>query len=110
LRNIHALFQAKIAEKAHGYCVAVLRCVAIVLHRTARSATITATQYWHKDHLGSTIAATDAAGAVVGRYSYDPFGKRRNISGSYDAFGNIVIDWGLTGAGAGPDRGFTGRT
>jgi hypothetical protein len=41
---------------------------------SATQATIVATQYWHKDHLGSTIAATDAAGAVIGRYSYDPFG------------------------------------
>jgi RHS repeat-associated protein len=65
-------------------------------------------QFWHKDHLGSTIATTNHTGAVTGRYSYDPFGKRRNVTGTYDPFGNIVIDW-TAGTGAGTDRGYTGH-
>jgi RHS repeat-associated protein len=59
--------------------------------------------------LGSTVATTNAAGVVLGRYSYDPFGKRRDISGKYDPWGNLVIDWGESDANAGPDRGFTGH-
>jgi RHS repeat-associated protein len=75
----------------------------------AAIATINVVQYWHKDNLGSTVATTNAAGVVLGRYSYDPFGKRRDITGKYDPWGNLVIDWGETGANAGPDRGFTGH-
>ena len=64
-------------------------------------------EYWHKDHLGSIVATTDQVGGVTARYAYDPFGKRRYVNGSYDAFGNIVVDW--NGSGAGTDRGFTGH-
>ncbi|ANH67613.1 RHS repeat domain-containing protein [Mitsuaria sp. 7] len=65
-------------------------------------------EYWHKDHLGSIVATTDQTGAVTARYAYDPFGKRRYVNGRYDDFGNIVIDWNGTAAGA-TDRGFTGH-
>ncbi len=34
-------------------------------------------EYVHADHLGSPIAATDAAGNVTWRESYDPFGEAR---------------------------------
>ena len=34
---------------------------------------IVKTEYWHKDHLGSIAATTDAAGAVTNRYAYDRF-------------------------------------
>lgn len=64
-------------------------------------------EYWFKDHLGSLIATTNAAGTVTARYSYDPFGKRRTVTGSYDAFGNLVIDFGAGTAGT--DRGYTGH-
>jgi RHS repeat-associated protein len=71
------------------------------VNRTA----IVRTEYWHKDHLGSTAAVTDGGGAVTARYAYDPWGKRRGANGTYDAFGNILIDDtpGHTG------RGFTGH-
>lgn len=65
-------------------------------------------EYWHKDQLGSLIATTDHAGAVTARYSYDPFGKRRYANSSYDAYGNLVVDW-RTDGGPGTDRGFTGH-
>ena len=45
----------------------------------ATQSTITSTRYWHKDHLGSIVAVTNEAGAVVERMAYDPFGKRRYI-------------------------------
>jgi RHS repeat-associated protein len=65
-------------------------------------------EYWHKDQLGSLIATTDHAGAVTGRYAYDPFGKRRYTTGTYDAFGTLVVDW-TTDTNNGNDRGFTGH-
>jgi RHS repeat-associated protein len=34
-------------------------------------------EYTHADHLGSPIAATDAAGAIKWRESYNPFGEAR---------------------------------
>jgi RHS repeat-associated protein len=65
-------------------------------------------EYWHKDQLGSLIATTDHAGAVTDRYAYDPYGKRRYTTGTYDAFGNLIVDW-TTDTNKGTDRGFTGH-
>ncbi|KQW42934.1 hypothetical protein ASD88_20640 [Pelomonas sp. Root662] len=65
-------------------------------------------EYWHKDHLGSLVATTDHAGAVTKRYAYDPYGKRRQTNGTYDAFGALVIDW-VDGSNQGTDRGYTGH-
>jgi RHS repeat-associated protein len=70
--------------------------------------TLVKVEYWHKDHLGSLIATTDHTGAVTQRYAYDPFGKRRYTNGSYDEFGNVVVDWSGT-LNWGTDRGFTGH-
>jgi RHS repeat-associated protein len=41
-------------------------------------------RYYHKDHLGSVIAITDDSGAVLERYAYDTWGKRRKLDGSDD--------------------------
>ena len=38
--------------------------------------------YFHRDHLGSTVAVTNAAGAYLEGFAYDPWGKRRNPHGS----------------------------
>lgn len=59
------------------------------------------TQYWHKDHLGSTVAVTDAVGAVTERMGYEPFGKRRNVDGSTDLLGSL--------APVSTSRGYTGH-
>ncbi len=72
------------------------------------SVTLVKVEYWHKDHLGSLAATTDHAGNVTARYAYDPFGKRRNLNGSYDPNGNLVIDFSPA-TNAGTDRGFTGH-
>jgi RHS repeat-associated protein len=71
---------------------------------TDASAVVAQIAYWHKDQLGSISAITDTTGAVTQRMAYDPFGKRRNVNGSYDAAGAIVID-----NPEGTDRGFTGH-
>jgi RHS repeat-associated protein len=62
------------------------------------------TEYWHTDHLGSIVALTRADGTVKARYSYDPFGKRRQTTGVYDRDGTIDADYPT-----GTDRGFTGH-
>jgi len=59
------------------------------------------TQYWHKDHLGSTSVVTNEAGAVLERLDYEPFGKRRNANGQTDSAGTLVA--------ATTDRGYTGH-
>jgi RHS repeat-associated protein len=66
-------------------------------------------EYWHKDHLGSLVASTNHLGVVTARYSYEPFGKRRNVSGTYDAFGTVVVDFSADPVVAGTDRGYTGH-
>lgn len=58
-------------------------------------------RYWHKDHLGSIVASTNASGGVIERMAYDPFGKRRHIGGQFDQTG--TIDASST------SRGFTGH-
>lgn len=75
---------------------------------TLASVTIVKLEYWHKDHLGSLITTTDHLGNVTQRYAYDPFGKRRYTNGSYDAQGNLVVDWSA-GVNHGTERGFTGH-
>lgn len=70
--------------------------------------TLVKLEYWHKDHLGSLVATTDHAGAVMARYAYDPFGKRRQTNGSYDAFGTLIVDW-TNNTNSGTDRGYTGH-
>ncbi len=52
------------------------------------------------DHLGSLIGLTDTAGVYVEKYSYDPWGRRRNPS-----------DWSFNNVPAPTiaDRGFTGH-
>lgn len=59
------------------------------------------TQYWHKDQLGSTIAVSDAMGAVTERMAYEAFGKRRMVDGTTDLLGTLVP---VT-----TNRGFTGH-
>ena len=48
---------------------------------TQTGATISqTTQYFHRDHLGSVDAITDAAGSIVTRKSFDAWGQRRNLT------------------------------
>lgn len=65
-------------------------------------------EFWLKDHLGSVTTTLDHLGNVTARYAYDPFGKRRQTNGQYDAFGTLVIDW-ADNVNHGTDRGFTGH-
>lgn len=74
----------------------------------ASSIVLSKVEYWHKDQLGSLISTTDHEGKVTQRYAFDPFGKRRYANGSYDDFGNLVIDWNAN-LSWGTDRGFTGH-
>ena len=65
-------------------------------------------EFWHVDRQGSLMATTDHAGAITAVYAYDPFGKRRQTTGAYDASGTLVIDWAPT-VDSGTDRGYTGQ-
>ena len=46
-------------------------------------------RYFHKDHLGSPLAVSNAVGAVLQRMSYDAWGRRRNVDGSNDSTGGL---------------------
>ncbi|WP_431045626.1 polymorphic toxin-type HINT domain-containing protein [Roseateles sp. L2-2] len=65
-------------------------------------------EYWHKSHQGSVATTTDHVGAVTGRYSYDPFGKRRFVDGNVDPTNSLVVNWGVA-VNTGTRRGFTGH-
>jgi len=59
-------------------------------------------RYWHKDHLRSIVASTNASGGVLERMAYDPFGKRRAQNGAFDRTGTIDA--------TSTNRGFTGHS
>ena len=60
------------------------------------------TKYLHKDHLGSIALITNSTGTALERYSYDAWGKRRNLDGTdFTANGGHLL--GIT------DRGYTGH-
>jgi RHS repeat-associated protein len=64
----------------------------------------TETRYLHRDHLGSVVAATDYTGAVLERYSFDPWGKRRDpATWVTPAPGTFSYDPAFN------DRGYTGH-
>jgi len=46
-------------------------------------------EYLFQDHLGSVTAITQTSGAIVERFSYDPWGKRRNPA-TWDAAGTYL--------------------
>ncbi len=55
----------------------------IPLSVTARTAAGVSTTYaYHTDALGSVLAMTDAAGGVVARYTYDPWGRVTSATNS----------------------------
>ncbi len=49
-------------------------------------------RYFHADHLGSVEVVTSETGAVLARYSYDPWGKRSTVEGD-----GSIADQGYTG-------------
>jgi RHS repeat-associated protein len=53
--------------------------VAVVIETTSVP-TSTQTIYFLKDHLGSTDVITDSTGAVQTRYSFDAWGRRRDVT------------------------------
>ena len=57
------------------------------------------TRYFLRDNLGSANVITDEAGNVVERLAYEPFGKRRQVTGAQDP-GNTIL-------GTQGQRGFT---
>jgi RHS repeat-associated protein len=86
------------------YINAMGKTIAMVESSAASPASVMNTQWWHTDHLGSVAAITNASLQVTQRFSYDPFGKRRQINGTYDAMGTLVYDHPNS-----TDRGFTGH-
>ena len=55
-----------------------------------------AVHYLHTDHLGSTSLTTDAAGDVVARRRYHPYGEERYVAG------DVQTDFGFPGRGRRP--------
>lgn len=93
-------FYAGPMELAAGAGGTVLRTylprqVGVVVDAGGGSRTV---RYFHRDHLGSTEAITDANGAYVEGFAYDSWGKRRNLDGS-DAGGITALNdhYGYTG-------------
>lgn len=52
--------------------------------------TMTGARYFLQDNLGSTVVIIDAAGTVLQRLSYDPWGKRRNLNGTDDSSNTLT--------------------
>jgi len=58
-----------------------LICVFLLATMFSATARAEVTCYYHTDHLGSPLAMTDAAGSVVWRRNYKPFGEEINLGG-----------------------------
>jgi RHS repeat-associated protein len=52
-----------------------------------------ANYFYHRDHLGSVREVTDNTGAVVARYDFDPFGRRTQTEGTYNAPNGYTGHW-----------------
>jgi RHS repeat-associated protein len=65
---------------------------------TRRSNAVNDARYWHKDHLGSLVVITDAAGTVKEKFGYDAWGNR-----------TVITDAGATGDPYNEERGYTGH-
>ena len=65
-------------------------------------------EYAHRDHLGSVDAITNSAGVVQAKFSFDPFGGRRqgNWSKDLDATGLAAL---LAWQAERGSRGYTGH-
>ncbi|MES2206723.1 MAG: RHS repeat-associated core domain-containing protein [Pseudomonadota bacterium] len=75
---------------AGGITVGVIQCNAATYTSTlCTNSANTFTQYWHQDHQGSNSTITSAAGSIVERLAYEPFGKRRNSNGLTDVNGTL---------------------
>ena len=70
---------------------------ALIAQYTTRSSGAPEMRYLHRDHLGSVVAVTNEAGAVVVRYSYDAWGQRRNPNGADQVITTAAFDRGYTG-------------
>ena len=79
---------------------------------TTESASVTSNAagtmaYFHYDHLGSVVAVSNAAGQVIERRSFDPWGRARQTDGA-PGDGELPNGEGSSGASsAATDRGFT---
>jgi len=58
-------------------------------------------RYFHRDHIGSLVAITNASGAPIESLAYEAYGKRRFTNGTADPNNTII---GVT-----TERGFTGH-
>lgn len=54
-----------------------------------------AVYYYHFDHIGSTLALTDAAGAVSDSYAYDPYGRLLDHQGDNPQRFTFIGEWGV---------------
>ncbi len=59
---------------------------------TKRSNGVNATNYVHKDHLGSTIAVTKADGNILQQFIYDPWGKQYTVYTNTDVMQNFTSE------------------
>jgi RHS repeat-associated protein len=90
--------QGNSVEKRH-FIYAGGRAVAVYVVEGSNSVTQGVTRYLHRDGLGSVEVITDDSGGVVERFSYDAWGKRRNVDGTVldGLFDGEIIDRGFTG-------------
>ncbi|MBI2799497.1 MAG: hypothetical protein HYX63_04315 [Gammaproteobacteria bacterium] len=85
---------------AHGELIALYKSIG-QSNGSTETPVSQQTRYLHTDHLGSMVAITDETKAVVERFSFDTWGKRRNATGWTDATGALTSNTTI--------RGYTGH-
>jgi RHS repeat-associated protein len=80
----------------HKHYIAVAgRLVTVFIKRSDAS---TQWNYFHQDHLGSTVAVSNGSGGLIEAMSWDAWGKRRNLNGTpAGGFMTAANDRGYTG-------------
>ncbi len=87
----------------HVHYIRAASAVVAIWKRTGSGST--STSYLQRDHLGSVVAITDSAGTLTERFSFDPWGKRRQR----DNWGSVTPGTFPTPAPAATPRGYTGH-
>lgn len=85
-RNLHHDHWGRLVFETDGSGQVTINYIYVGNRLVASGTTAAGFRFHHQDKTGNTLALTDDAGAVVGRYAYSPYGVVANHSGAATPF------------------------